>query len=94
MRALAVVVVMLAAAACVQREDSRDTECTMVSSLARSVMKSRQDGANMAEMMEGANEVLRRLAVEAYSQPRYSSPEYIQKAIDDFSNDAYLACVK
>ncbi|MER9302913.1 hypothetical protein [Mesorhizobium sp. M0496] len=42
----------------------------------------------------GAHKYVRKLVVDAYSIPRFNSPEYQQRAIAEFRDDAHLACLK
>lgn len=100
MRALWALVLL--AAGCSGEEPPRladgQATCEKISKLARSIMTARQEGIDMAQMMhpggEEASDAARTLVLAAYDLPRYSSPEYVQRASDDFANDAYLACIK
>ncbi|SJM34622.1 hypothetical protein [Mesorhizobium delmotii] len=41
-----------------------------------------------------AHKFVRKLVMDAYSIPRFSSPEYRQRAIAEFRDGAHLACLK
>ena len=65
------------------------------------IMGSRQNGVPLPQMMSLINEadesirdLLRQIAVDAYSQPRYNSKEMQKKAISEFSNGLYVQCLK
>jgi hypothetical protein len=73
--------------------------CHAFGYLAGSVMEARQSGVDMSDMMaiiaaEGgpAVDVARLMVIEAYGKPRYRGAEMIQREIEDFKNDAMLAC--
>lgn len=82
------------------RQDAAPVEdkaevCPVAQELARKTMEARQAGVSMSDMLANKpTELLRRLTIAAYETPRYQSPEFIQRAIDDFGNDTYLACIK
>lgn len=76
--------------------------CDTSAQLARSVMAARQRGASLQEMMsidlfndQSAHSGLaKQIAIAAYKQPRFSTPEYVDKAIQDFENDIYVTCLE
>lgn len=75
--------------------------CNSISSLAETIMKQRQNGAPMSEMMRIAGEaggalgkVGEELVIMAYEKPRYRTENYQQRAIEDFRDSAHLECVK
>lgn len=71
-------------------------KCEVYEGLAETVMKKRQHGAAMSDLMEIAEDdrFLQRMIRMAYEQPRYNSEEYISKTVSEFSNNFYLACAK
>jgi len=79
--------------------DWRD-RCKMDAQVAASVMKGRQKGVPMAEMMDvvtknTTNEAAAEaLVIAAYERPRYGSNEMRQRSVEDFHNDFYLACAQ
>jgi hypothetical protein len=68
--------------------------CAELAELARDLMEMRQDGFPLSELMKIAKgeELLRLLALDAYGVPRFSSKEYQDLAITDFSDKWALAC--
>lgn len=97
----ALVLLVILAASCsrgqqpVAQAESKEEVCSVAQELARKTMEARQAGVSMSDMLANKpTELLRRLTIAAYETPRYQSPEFVQRAIDDFSNDTYLACIK
>lgn len=76
-----------------------DDVCVEISGLAKTVMKLRQDGFDMAKIMsivdkdQEIKDVSRQIVISAYESNRYSTDSYKKAAIDDFSNEWYLACL-
>lgn len=76
--------------------------CKSSASAAKSIMSSRQRGAAMTEMMDKVvrpaepfiRDIIKAFVIDAYSRPRFDTPEFQQKAILDFENHAYLSCLK
>lgn len=74
--------------------------CDSIAKMAGTIMQARQAGMDMGKVLEtsSANEALSRrvrdLTVAAYESPRYSTEKNKTRAVEDFKNDAYLACVK
>lgn len=67
--------------------------------MAKGVMEIRQEGivpaVDMVEIAEKQEEIAssaRDIVLAAYSQPRYSTVEYQEKAVSDFANDVYIEC--
>lgn len=59
-------------------------------------MDGRQAGYPMSEMMgimEG-NQVGEELVISAYEIPKFSTPEYIQDAEQEFEDAWYMRCIK
>lgn len=78
-------------------QDAEDMAyCAEVSSLAESMMDHRQKGTGMAKMMEVAGELLlaREMVIMAFEQPAFSTPDYQRKAVRQFADEWYLACVQ
>ena len=88
--------------------DSGDREvCASWASLARSIMFARQRGAPIDKAMKVFDDLAddsiadkmnqerkRNLVIFAYDLPRFYSDEMQRRAITDFGNDVYLACIK
>ena len=77
--------------------------CKSISITAGSIMKARQSGYKMSELMdlfsrhdvsENVYITVKGLVVQAYDSPRFMHENNITKAIVDFENDVYLECTK
>lgn len=70
--------------------------CAEFSSMAERVMRGRQDGALMSKQYRDAkgNERMVLLVEWAYSTPIFNTEPYKRKAVTDFSNQVFLACIK
>jgi len=68
--------------------------CVSLAELARDLMELRQDGVPLSDLMKIAKgeELLRLLALDAYRESRFSSKEYQDLAVTDFSDKWALAC--
>jgi len=98
MRAMVFWFVVLAASSSAAASTSTET-CKSISGVAQEVMKSRQQGILMAELMEVEvsdliKPLMHQYIVRAYETPRFRTPQNQQRAVTDFANDAYLACIK
>ena len=75
-----------------------DGICTSLSTTSAEIMKARQNGVPMSKLMEIFKKddvaILRRLTIEAYESPRYSTEGMQEKSIQDFENKAFLDCYK
>lgn len=70
--------------------------CTSISGLAKSIMKARQNGGEMSVMMgisEG-NPLAKMLVKAAFEEPFYSTDEYKERAVIEFSNKVMLICMR
>lgn len=69
--------------------------CADVHNLSESIMRARQANAAMPAAMERAAGIpfVEALVRDAYSRPRFNTPEHQQRAIQDFANDNYGACL-
>lgn len=72
--------------------------CSILAGTAKQVMIARQNNAPIQGLMQIAikndSNITMTIIKEAYELPRYSTKEYQQKAISDFSNQWYLECFK
>lgn len=74
--------------------------CDAIGILAKSVMSARQGGVPMQDILSNGvgskkvSELTRLLAMAAYDQPRFSTEEHQERAITEFQNQMYLACLK
>lgn len=75
------------------------TECDPYAALAREIMQNRQAGIPMRKVMEVVGKTpetayVRTLVVEAYDQPAYVTEPHQARAVTEFENKAYSACIK
>lgn len=84
-------------------EPTTQETCKSIADLAGTIMKARQNGRDMSELMELVGKYFEdaeerkpydRMVVLAYDSPRYSTEEYKNKAVSDFKNSVYLGCFK
>lgn len=72
--------------------------CSTIAGTAKSVMQGRQQGTPIQGLMQIAikndSSITMLIIEEAYELPRYSTKEYQQKSVSDFSNKWYLDCYK
>lgn len=77
-----------------------DAFCQQLGELAKGVMRNRQIGVNMSDMMKIADSgrpegpVLRNLIIMAYDKPQYSTDSMQASAIQEFANEIQLTCYK
>lgn len=74
--------------------------CNSTAKMAGTIMQARQAGMDMGKVLETSSSSeafaskVRDLVVAAYESPRYSTEKNKARAVEDFRNDAYLACMK
>lgn len=72
--------------------------CSEIEELARQVMRARQVGVPLSEVLSAgkpdgpAKRMVRHMAMIAYGGPRYSTEEYKQREIDEFANKFAHMC--
>jgi hypothetical protein len=68
--------------------------CTSIGSLAAEIMRGRQSGVAMSEMMKvvQGKKVQEFLVFEAFKRSRYNTPRIVEDMIKDFRNSAELQC--
>lgn len=80
-----------------------DSNCSLVYDFSKSFMEARQKGIELPvviDLIEGDDglggliEPLKSLAIDAYSHPQYRNSKNKDRAIKEFSNDWYVACLK
>lgn len=78
------------------QSNTKEETCNNVSTLAHNVMKGRQTGMALSEMMKHSQgeDWIKELMIDAYDEPRYSTPEYQQRTITEFANTYYLRCFR
>lgn len=82
--------------------DEKIEKCKSVAGVAELIMQGRQAGIEMEALITivqtgedaNANKVIKLMIIEAYDSPRYSTPEYIRRAMIDFKNKWFLFCYK
>lgn len=72
--------------------------CKTWSGMAETIMKARQVGAPMSELMDAAeeanSEAMKKIVIMAYEKPRFSAEEVQKRSTDEFRDEIYLACIK
>ena len=68
--------------------------CPPIGDLAESIMEARQSGAAMSDMMAVAdgNEFVEGLVLTAFEAPRYTTPEFRRREIENFRNTIEAMC--
>lgn len=68
--------------------------CTIIGNLSESIMKARQNGVSMSDIMNmpSATSLGKAMTIDAFKEPRYSTEEFKQRAITDFRANWELAC--
>lgn len=73
--------------------------CAAQAKAARGIMRGRQDGFPAEDAMdlaerapEGVRPWYRETTLRAYRQDRWASAEMRQRAVEDFGDEAYMAC--
>ena len=88
----------------------RESHCKNAASLAESIMESRQrNNLTIVEEIDIINKVakdrkdkvavntrnvMKSMAIDAYSEMPYMTEEYQQRAVKDFTNKYFLACMR
>lgn len=81
---------------------TRDALCEQKAKTARTLMGLRQDGAEVEKLMALVNkredgpskDEMRAMVLAAYEAQRWSSEEMRRRAVEDFGNEQYMACLK
>lgn len=72
--------------------------CTSVAEMAGIIMSRRQEGASMSKVMDAAtnsgSSVAEEMVIEAYDSPAYSTDDYRESAVTEFTNTWYSKCLK
>lgn len=70
--------------------------CKIVSDLANTIMERRQDGADMAGLLEIAkdSDLATLLIMEAYKQPQFNTEAVKSRTIRNFKNDIMRKCME
>lgn len=74
--------------------------CAALGTLAASIMKGRQSGVPMSNMMaiarknEQIGSLVSAMVIAAYETPQFSGEKYRQRKVVEFQNDVMLECYK
>ncbi len=73
--------------------------CGSFYGIAETVMRVRQSGAPMPDLIGSvdgsyAQERLEAIIIMAYDEPRYDTPQYRRSAVGDFADDMYRRCLR
>lgn len=69
--------------------------CNNVAEFAEVVQKANQERVAMSKLIGAVqDDTSKRIIVDAYNEPRFSGAEWQNKAIADFRDKWYLACIK
>jgi len=92
-KSIIVATTLVFSSTCGVAEETVDVKelCSSYSELARVIMRNRQFGVSMSKAMVAAGDYSN-LVVEAYKSPRYNTTEYKQRAMEEFSTEAYVDC--
>jgi hypothetical protein len=73
-----------------------DEVCANLGEYARTVMESRQLGVPLSKVMAVVKDadIPKKIALDAYEQPRFQSEEFRQTAIEDFGNKWETLCYR
>lgn len=89
--------------------NSLESMCATLSEISGIAMKANQTGTPLAKMIEATNKVesdnyklravklravMKTILLDAYSYPSFNTKSFQDKAVVDFSNKTYLACMK
>lgn len=96
MKKLTLALFALFAAPATAQEMTPDEMCAAFATYAEVVMKARQSGVPLGQMLEtiDGEPLLRSLVMVAYDQPRFSTESYQQEAIDVFRDNVHLGCLQ
>lgn len=98
--AITAMALMLMPTVAIAEPSPRDV-CPAFSELAGEIMEARQVGVPMTTMMGVAaqrggttmGDLEEGMIIDAFSEPRYNTEEFQQKAIGDFADRVYLTCI-
>jgi hypothetical protein len=85
---------IIAAAAAFTLTFAQAQDCKGLGDLAEKVMELRQAGGALSDIMSNPelSSLTKRMAVDAYKTPRYSTEEVQRRAVTDFRADWEVAC--
>jgi hypothetical protein len=82
-------------AAMITLAQAKQEACTNVGELAAATMTARQRGIPMSKLYEinEGNPIGQVIVRDAYATPRFQSPEYVQRAVEDFRDAKFAMCL-
>ena len=85
---------ILAAAAALTLTTANAQDCKGLGDIAEKLMELRQAGGALSDIMSNPelSSLTKRMAVDAYKTPRYSTDEFRKRAITDFRSEWEVAC--
>lgn len=89
MNRLLIAITMALTATVAQAQD-----CKVIGDLAETIMKARQTGVTLSEIISlpTATTLGKRMAIDAYKRPRFSTDEFQRSAMADFRAEWEVAC--
>lgn len=102
MRKLLLALTLFTAPAVAQTEKQtlNDEYCMIAGLIAKEIMTMRQMGTPMQALLEQKSDnpvianMTRRIVMKAYDLPRFESKTHQEKAINDYTNNVQLGCMK
>lgn len=68
--------------------------CQPIAEFAKELMVARQAGVSLAQALTVSTQpAMQALIVSAYRKPRYSTPDYRERAAVDFANETLIICL-
>lgn len=90
---------VMSTAATAEAEFTPENFCVKLSEFSMEIMDFRQDGTPMSEMIAlvdrghpSARNLGRDIVVDAYKEPRHTTPTAVKHAIEEFGNKTYMKC--
>jgi len=75
-------------------------KCMLASKTAKTIMKARQVGVPASELLAAFQKngsdipIVRDMTIQAYAQPRFSTVEYQQRAVEEYGNSWLVKCMR
>lgn len=95
LKSICIIAALSATPFAAQAQFSTAAQCTSLGGIAETIMLLRQNGVPMSSVISKLDpEMYGALILFAYQQPRYSSPSFQSRAIEEFRNGMETACFK
>lgn len=76
-------------------EDKEQDPCLVIEAHAAAVMQSRQDGMRLKDILKIMSDgYSKKVAIEAYKQPRFNTEKHKTRSVTEFANELYLQCLQ